>query len=77
MNVPVYITMCPGYDRPFVSTSPPHEALEKKPGMKVWRVDVEVPGFDKVDGVIRAVATAINSAARGDKEPLLAGEKHV
>jgi hypothetical protein len=65
MIVNVYILMQPGADRPYVSTTPPHKELAEKPGTKLWRAEIEVPGFDRVDGVLAVSADSILPATLG------------
>ncbi len=59
MLVPLFLTMAPGWDRPFVSTKYPDSAAVN-PEWSVFSVEVELPGFEKIDGVIRAVATPVD-----------------
>jgi hypothetical protein len=69
MIVNVYILMQPGADRPYVSTHPPSEEFQQaEPGMKLFVALVDLPGFDKVDGVVQATAVEL---------PLSGKKKHV
>lgn len=53
MIVRVYMILEPGMDRPGFSHTFPHE-YKKKPGAKVYSVDISVHDFDKVDGKLIA-----------------------
>lgn len=56
MIVNIYITMIPGADRPYVGTVPPAPSFtERAAGTKVFRAEVELADYDKVDGVISSV----------------------
>jgi hypothetical protein len=53
--------MVPGWDRPFVTLSlpsNPQEFVEK--GGKLFMVEVDMPGFEKVDGTIRTTAKPVD-----------------
>jgi hypothetical protein len=63
MLVPIYMTLAPGADRPYVSTTPRPAGLPTPPGWKFFRVDVELPGFDMLEGQIVAVATPVDQPA--------------
>jgi hypothetical protein len=60
MLLPIYITMAPGWDRPFISRE--LYPLVEGSDAKCFLVEVELPGFEKLDGVIRAVAIPVDSA---------------
>jgi hypothetical protein len=62
MLVNVWLVAQDGADRIYVSTSPPPQELEKLKPTKVFRAEVEIPGYDKVDGVIRLTAEPVEIA---------------
>lgn len=62
MKVNVYLCVVPGWDRVFVTTVPPKPGRELVPGEKLFRIDAELPGFEKLDGVIAVVATPVDQA---------------
>lgn len=46
MNIPIWIVIKEGADRPYCSTTPPtreHLAALKEQGCEVYRVDVQIP----------------------------------
>ena len=55
MKVQGYLIMEPGADRPYFSHTEPTD-YQKKPGAKVYSFALDVPGFEKLDGHITAVA---------------------
>ena len=65
MIVRLWITMVPGADRPYCSTTPPspeRKHLVNGKGGKVFRADVLLPGFGSTeDGKIEAVAVEDDS----------------
>lgn len=52
MIVNTYLVLDPKGDRPYTTTSPPTTLL-RTPGMRVYRVETEVPEPVPVDGVLR------------------------
>jgi hypothetical protein len=64
MKVCGYLIMEPGADRPYFSHNPP-TAYWPKEGSKVFSFELDVPGFEKVDGAIRTIAV---EALREDQE---------
>lgn len=56
MKVQGFLIMEPGMDRPLFCHNPPVD-YEKKPGAKIYRFELDVPEFFKVDGCLQAVAT--------------------
>lgn len=65
MIVRCYITMAPGGDRPYISTSRPAEDRMKslhKQGCKVYAADILIPGWTAIDGRVEAIATEITDA---------------
>jgi len=70
MIVPVFLVAQPGADRIYVSTSPPL-TLERKPGTRVFRADVELPEYGFVDGVIAGLsATEVTDVLPPDLRPV-------
>lgn len=61
MLVTVYICAYPGADRIFTTTVPPVHPMPD--GAKLFLVEVELPGFERLDGVVRTAATPIDSEA--------------
>lgn len=51
MMVSVYLICAPGMDRVCVQTRPP-TTLVRKPGTKVYRIDVAIKDFEVVDEVL-------------------------
>jgi len=58
MFVNVYLAVVPGADRIFVTTQAP--LRERGRDERLFCVRVELPGVEKLDGVITAVATAVD-----------------
>jgi len=63
MIVRVYLVLEPGMDRPCLSHSYPHE-YKKKPGAKIYSLDISIHDFDKVDGKLIAIAQEEHNAPR-------------
>jgi hypothetical protein len=56
MKVSGFLIMHPGGDRPYFSHSYPTDYL-RVVNAQVFRFELEVPGFEKVDGMIQATCT--------------------
>jgi hypothetical protein len=54
MIVNVWLIVDPAYDRPFVSTRPPADTLERSPETKVLRYELFVPEPVPVDAILAA-----------------------
>ena len=52
MIVNVWLIIDPKYDRPFVSTRPPADTLERSPETRVLRYELFVPEPVPVDAVV-------------------------
>lgn len=61
MKVTGFLIMEPGGDRPYFSHTMPAE-YQRKPGSKIFLFCLDVPGFEKVDGVIQASASEVVDA---------------
>jgi hypothetical protein len=55
VNIPGYLILEPGADRPYFSHSFPNEYV-KKPGAKIYAFELYVSEFELVDGHVTAVA---------------------
>jgi hypothetical protein len=55
----VYLIVQPGADRVYVSSSLPESFVKQVEGTKVFNVQVELPGVEKVDGVLRLVGKEV------------------
>lgn len=64
MRFPVYVTLSPGGDRPYVSTTPPSkEAMEyqKTKGCEFYEGFVEIPGWEFKEAKLIRTAPLIES----------------
>lgn len=61
MLLTVYIHVVPGWDRPFVTLNPPTNPQDfEAKGGKLFLIEAELPGFEKIDGVVRTRATPVD-----------------
>lgn len=59
MKVAVYLVVIPGADRVYVSGTYPDSFVKTKPGSKLFRVDVFLPGLELVDGTLVLLADEV------------------
>ena len=61
MVVSVYLVAYPGADRIYTTT---HLPTHQPPGCKIFRADVELPGFAHVEGKVAVVAEELVNEIR-------------
>lgn len=61
MKYTAYVFCEPGMDRPCFSHSPPSDDQKKRfeqVGTKVFALELDLPGFERVDGVLKPTLTS-------------------